>query len=375
MGNPNRPKQIFVHAGMMSQHERRVLEGVFLYAKEQTPVWSVNWGHGLHPEMVLDIQRKDGVISFGVNAADKRKLEALGLPIVNFSSINLPWPSVASVTPDNGAIGRMAAEYFLERLHRNFLFVGATSHPYSNERLEGFRKRLAGLEVAVLDDYAGAGNAERQLAGTLRKLPRPLAVFTANDLFARRVCRVAVAENLGVPEDISILGVDREDLVSLSSPQPLSSVDVDSERMGRRAAEILHGIFQGKLSRTHTEVFPPCGVITQLSTDTLATEDEGLAKALRFIREQAFQKIQVEDVARHAGVGRRSLERKFKDLVGKSIDQSIRQTRLDRARILLRESKLTLDEIAERCGFSSTDYFSKVFKAHSGQTPAAFRRG
>ena len=375
MGNPYRSTRIFVHAGMTSQHERRFLQGVFQYAKEQTPAWSVRWGSGFHPALLLDMQNKDGVITFGANAQDKQKLETLGLPIVNFSSINLPWSSVASVTPDNEAIGRLAAEYFLERLHRNFLFVGAVGHPYSRERLEGFRKRLAGLEVAVLDNYPEGQEAEAYLAKVLSQLPRPLAVFTANDLFARRVCGVAVAQGMAVPEEVAILGVDREDLVSLSSPVPLSSVDVDSERMGRRAAEILNGIFQGTLPATSQERFPPCGVVTQLSTDTLATDDAGLVKALRFIREEAFHKIQVEDVARHAGVGRRSLERKFKDLVGKSIDQSIRQTRLDRARILLRESRLSLDDIADRCGFSSTDYFSKVFKAHTGQTPATFRRG
>ncbi|MCH8527312.1 MAG: substrate-binding domain-containing protein [Kiritimatiellae bacterium] len=375
MPNNNTSRQIFVHASMSSQHQRRFLRGVFLYAKEQTPVWSVYWGGGMHPDMVKDIQTKDGVICFGLNEQEKETLKATGLPIVNFSAINLPWPEVASVTPDNQAIGRMAAEYFLDRLHRNFLFVGADSHSYSRERLDGFRKRLAGLEVCAVDEYAQGQNPEKTIAAKLHALPKPLAVFGANDLFARRVCRIAAAEGFSVPEEIAILGVDREDLVSLSSPIPLSSVDVGSQNMGRRAAEILHGILEGTLAPDHAEAFPPCGVVTDLSTDTLATEDEGLAKALRFIREKAFEKIQVEDVARHAGVGRRSLERKFKDLVGRSVDQSIRHTRLERARILLRESKLTLDDIAERCGFSSTDYFSKVFKAHTGQTPSVFRRG
>lgn len=369
-----RSKRIFVHAGMTSLHERRFLQGVLGYAKEQTPIWSVVWGSGFHPETVKDIQSKDGIFSFGVNAKEKQTLEATGLPIVNFSSMNLPWPGVASVTPDNEAIGRMAAEYFLERLHRNFLFVGVETHSYSRERLEGFRKRLAGLEVYVVEESKEKGDPEGMILSHFRKRHRPLAVFGANDLFARQVCRLAVGEGFSVPEDIAILGVDLEDLVSLSSPVPLSSVDVDSENMGRRAAAVLHGIFEGTLARDHAEIFPPCGVMTDLSTDTLATEDEGLAKALRYIREEAFHKIQVEDVARHAGVGRRSLERKFSKLVGKSIDQSIRQTRLERARILLRDSKLPLNEIAERCGFSSTDYFSKVFKAQTGHTPAAFRR-
>lgn len=369
-----RPNQVFVHASMGSLHERRFLQGILAYAKEQTPIVSVHWGSGLHPEMIRDLRTKNGLFSFGVNAREKRILKDLGLPIVNFSSVNLPWPGVASLTPDNGAIGRMAAEYFLDRLYRTFVFVGVHTHSYSRERLEGFRKRLAGLEVVALDRFENVAESDAGIVAMLRQGPRPLAVFAANDLFARRVCRLAEAEGFAVPEGVAVLGVDREELVSLSSPVPLSSVDVDSERMGRRAAEILHGILEGDLAADHTELFPPCGVVTNLSTDTLATEDEGLAKALRFIREEAFHKIQVEDVARHAGVGRRTLERKFSDLVGKSIDRSIRQTRLERAQTLLRESKLTLDDIAERCGFSSTDYFSKVFKNHTGQTPAAYRR-
>lgn len=365
---------IYIHSPMTSQHERRFLRGLFAHSREQTPIWSVRWGSGINPVVLKDLESKDGLICFGVNVRDKPILEGLGLPIVNFSSISLPWPGVASVTPDNQAVGRLAAEYFLDRLHRNFLFVGTESHSYSRERLVGFRRRLTGLEVWVADDYLAGGEPDSGILSMLRQLPRPLAVFAANDLFARRVCRLAVEAGISVPEEVAILGVDREELVSLSCPVPLSSVDVDSENMGRRAAEVLHCIVRGTLPPNHTEVFPPFGVVTDLSTDTLATGDEGLAKALCFIRDHAFEKIGVEDVARRAGVGRRTLERKFSDLVGKSIDQSIRQTRLDRARILLRDSKLTLAEIAERCGFSSTDYFSKVFKAQSGHTPAAFRQ-
>lgn len=359
---------------MSSLHERRFLQGVLAYAREQSPIWSVHWGSGLHPEMVEDLRSKDGLFTFGVSAPQKIILEALGLPIVNFSSVNLPWPGVASVSPDNGAIGWVAAEYFLERLHRNFLFFGAHSHSYSRERREGFRRRLAGRDVQVVDQFEPREDQDAKVVSVLRRCQRPLAVFAANDVFARRICRLATAEGFAVPEELAILGADREDLISLSSPVPLSSVDVNSEGMGRRAAAIIHGIRDGSLPPSYRELFPPRAVATDFSTDTLATEDSGLAKALRFIREQAFQQIQVEDVARHAGVGRRTLERKFSALVGRSIDQSIRQTRIKRARSLLRESKLSLDEIAERCGFSSTDYFSKVFKSQVGQSPGAFRR-
>jgi transcriptional regulator GlxA family with amidase domain len=82
----------------------------------------------------------------------------------------------------------------------------------------------------------------------------------------------------------------------------------------------------------------------------------------------------VEYVSVRLGIGRRTLERRFKGAVGRGIDEQIRQTRLERAVELIDTSDLTISEIAEKAGFANLYYFSSVLKKHYGISPKQYRR-
>ena len=56
---------------------------------------------------------------------------------------------------------------------------------------------------------------------------------------------------------------------------------------------------------------PPLRVVPRRSSEILAISDPALVKAVGFIRDHAHEPIQVPDVARHAGLSRRVLERRF----------------------------------------------------------------
>ena len=55
-------------------------------------------------------------------------------------------------------------------------------------------------------------------------------------------------------------------------------------------------------------------------------------------------------------------------------DAEILRQRMARARTLLRETNLTLDAIAEQCGFCNASYLSNLFRRENGVTPRAWRR-
>ncbi|MCH8512208.1 MAG: substrate-binding domain-containing protein [Kiritimatiellae bacterium] len=360
---------------MESMHTLRLIQGVTAFGREQTPLWNVRWGNILSENTFPGINEMDGVLTFGVGEGGRKLLKTLTPPVVNLSSSNLPWASVASVSPDDVAIGRMAATYFQERLYKNFAFFGVASHVYSRERLAGFQARLGRTDFPVFaNEKKSAQPYGERLGAFLLALPHQTALFCANDYFARRACQAAVEMDVSVPDQLAILGVDADELISQSSPVPVSSVDPDAHRMARRGAELLGQILRGEMDRHHQELFPPATVRTDRSTDALATEDAGLAKALAFIREQAYMGISVDDVALAAGLGRRTLERRFKDALGHGVDPYIRRTRLHRAKTLLRDSPLTIAEISERCGFNTVYYFSTVFKKETGVTPGSYRR-
>jgi LacI family transcriptional regulator len=109
------------------------------------------------------------------------------------------------------------------------------------------------------------------------------------------------------------------------------------------------------------------------STDTIASDDKVLVKALRFIRDHAHERIDATRVIQHVGLARSSVETRFRSSLGRTIKSEITRARVNRAAILLRETTMNLDEIAHACGFATASHFLRIFKQVKGVTPGAFR--
>ena len=113
--------------------------------------------------------------------------------------------------------------------------------------------------------------------------------------------------------------------------------------------------------------------MTRRSTDVLAIEDRHLARAVRFIRENACEGITVEDVLADIPLSRSVFERRFARLFGHSPKAEILRARLDRIKRLLAETELPLKQIAAKIGFEHPEYLNVVFKEQTGQTPGQYR--
>ena len=118
----------------------------------------------------------------------------------------------------------------------------------------------------------------------------------------------------------------------------------------------------------------PLGVVRRQSSDVVAVADADLAVALRLIREQACNGIDVDDLARESGLSRRALERRFQKFVEHSPHAEILRIRIERAKQLLRETDLGLKAIAMRSGFQHASYLAAVFRESTGLTPGEYRK-
>lgn len=121
-------------------------------------------------------------------------------------------------------------------------------------------------------------------------------------------------------------------------------------------------------------LIPPMGVTTRLSTDVLAIDDEHFVSAVRYIREHACQGITVDNVLDTIPLSRSTLERRFRQHLGRSPQTEIRIVQLNRAKQLLAETDHALHRIAEIVGFEHAEYFNVAFKRAFGCTPGQFRR-
>jgi LacI family transcriptional regulator len=170
-----------------------------------------------------------------------------------------------------------------------------------------------------------------------------------------------------------VLGVDNELPHCEMCNPPLSSIVTDSERIGFEAASLLDQLMSGNSPPVKRILIPPLGIVVRQSTDVTATTDPYVGKAVRYIREHAAEGIDVGDVLRHVMISRTALDKRFLKVLGHTPHEEIRRVRLKRARELLAESELTIEVIAERCGFRHGEYLGAVFLRDFGQTPGEFR--
>ena len=96
--------------------------------------------------------------------------------------------------------------------------------------------------------------------------------------------------------------------------------------------------------------------------------------ALRVLRDNACSRINVDDVVREVPLSRSALERRFRKVVGRSINGELLRLRINRAIELLTETAVELKVVAQRAGFGSQSYMNAVFQGKVGKTPGSFRR-
>lgn len=101
---------------------------------------------------------------------------------------------------------------------------------------------------------------------------------------------------------------------------------------------------------------------------------ERFSPVFRFIDEHYKTKITVEQLASVASLSRYHFCRQFKELTNKTVSEYINLVRIGKAEIMLRNTGLSIAEIASETGFNDIYYFSKLFKAHRMSPPSRFRR-
>jgi len=154
---------------------------------------------------------------------------------------------------------------------------------------------------------------------------------------------------------------------------PLSSVMHNARRIGYEAAAMLDRLMAGK--KVYADVVvDPLGVKTRQSTDLLAIEDPEIAKAVRYIRENACSGIRVEDVLDQVALSRRAFEKRFRAAVGRPPHMEIRRVQLERVKQLLVTTDYKLERIAEITGFSTAQYLAGLFHRVVKMTPGAWRQ-
>ena len=108
--------------------------------------------------------------------------------------------------------------------------------------------------------------------------------------------------------------------------------------------------------------------------ETCILKDEMLARAIRMIWENEHSSLTVDDLLEQLPVTRRTLERKFRHELGRTILEEINLCYLQRASRLLIETKLPIQTIAQKAGFPNTQRVYQVFRRVHDLSPSEYRQ-
>lgn len=288
---------------------------------------------------------------------------------------------IPNITSDYLCTGELAATRFLSRGFQHFAFFGYKGVCWSEDRCEGFRR-------TVVDAGIGASfhKYDRQkidnlwsydpsaLCKWIEDLPKPIAIMACDDNQASILLQACNVCGVKIPSEVSIIGVDNDEIVCNMSAPPLSSIDIDIERGGYEAAAMAERMAREPGYAGEDIVLHPLKIVPRMSTNVYATRDSAILTALQYIGSHVDHKINVKDVLEQVPLSRRLLEQRFLKETGTTLYQYITAMRMDRFAQLLLESNDSIANIAARMEEDDTKSISRRFQAVKGCTPSEFRK-
>lgn len=363
---------------------RNIITGAANFAKRNARWELMVEAHGMEQRFHIPKGFKcSGVIARVSSEQLAAELKALKVPVVNVSTIQLPNSNFPVVKGDAEAAADLAIEHLLSRGYRRFAYVGFKGLSYAKAEQSIFYAKLKamGYPCTLLDISTHRGAEPnwaqdlKPLISSLKSLPKPVGIFTWNASSARELIYACQEAHLHVPDEVAVLSGSEDDLLCEMAATPISAILQATQMIGFRAAQVLDGLMHGRSAPSAPVVIPPLHVVTRQSTDTFTLHDEVLARALnRLKQDETLRNISVGDLASHAGVSRRVLERRFREVLQRSPANEIRWARLECARRLLLETDLNIFMVGETAGFPNQSYFARRFSEHFGMTPNQYRQ-
>jgi len=337
-----------------------------LYGKEGIIEWAKEW-------------QADAIIAQWDDDEGTKLLKQLDIPII-LQNYKKRSDFFSNLTGDYYGTGKMAAKFFAKRRFRNFAFYGNKDVVWSKERAEGFRQeveRIGGnyyfFETENLSEEPW-GKSFIELDDWLFSLPKPVALFACDDNFALQVSEICKINNIDIPNDISLLGVDNDELICNLSDPPISSIVLEVEKGGYEAGRLINQLINKERNEPFNIIIHPVHFELRQSTEKYDISNSYILEVVKYIENNFTEELTVDSLTKIVPLSRRNLEVKFKKEMGTSIYQFILYCRIEYIAMLLLSTNRSLYELALESGFNSSINISRIFKRFKGYTPAEFRQ-
>lgn len=366
-----------------SDWSRQIIEGIADYATEQGG-WDF-WieFRGLKEQLQFPTSWEGhGTICRLTDTRIQQSIIERHLPAVNVSWLGKHSQKIPKVVSDETACANLAAQFFLKKGFRSFGYIGPDPKSNYPETILNQFRRAVKLAEGVCFDFpyyeltkeADYEKQQQQLKQWLWELPKPVALLVWSSKVGREVSTVCVNHHLEIPDQVAVLSIEHDPLMSSLSPVPLSYINQAPHTVGYAAANLLDKMIQRKPAPRKPVLIPPLSIEERASTDTLFADDDLVREAVQFIRQHAQGPLQVSDLTEQLNVSRRILEHRFQKSLHRSPASEIRQEKLKRITKLLQDTNLTISQIAARCGFQHQEAMIRMFGRLMGMSPREYRQ-
>jgi len=327
---------------------------------------------------MVETLKPNGVFIHCTKRRDLLQLKEANLPTVNTSDVLGALP-IPTVTLDNCQTGVLAAEYLIEQECQHFATFGKTHQIYGTSRVDSFvatlQARGASIEkyTQMLRQFTRPKlPIPRLFADWVSSLPPRTGVFCPDEEHVHRFAEVCRELSIDVLSRFSILSGHFRDTPSAVEA---SGIKQPEQEWAQQAATLLHQMLTERKDVEETTLLrlPPEGVEERETSLAPPRRDEFLQRALKSIRQSATDGITVHDVSLKAGLGRRALERRFRDNIGSSILEEIQRCQVEHAKDLLRNTNRTVYAIARESGLTNDNALRRIFAKWVKQSPVEYR--
>jgi len=374
-------RKVFFLLGTPGVYERQILRGIAKYSHIHGP-WSLFFDpvNRFNSRIRQKNLSADGII---LGDVDFKITSQMNIPTITSSEFNPAPADIPCIQTDDEAIGRLGAEYLLQRNLRNLAYCGFEDMSWATHRGESFFKTAAaaGIKVqqykskrAYLSILSAWEKEQAKLLAWIKSLPKPVGIMACNDYRGKHILEVCELGGFSVPEEVAVLGVDNDEMICELSGFALSSIALNLEKAGYDAAKLLDNMMKGHKIHKANIVVKPTHVVTRRSTNIIAINDSLVAQAVAFIRENIKKKIQVGDVVEALSVSPRNIEQRFQRELGRSIRDEILRVRTELIIWMLLETNLSLQQIAVSAGYDNANYLFTSFRKQTGTTPGEYRK-
>jgi len=326
----------------------------------------------------------DGIIARATPELAERARKC-GVPVVNVWWHSLV-DNVPSIVPDVVSGGRLAAEHLMQRGYRRFTFLSSRRNSSTKMQTDLFRSTLKEEGFECLQEHSASDYPlkhslrdwqafEKKIETWIDKWEPPMGVFVSHiDVTSRHIVIACQRRGLTFPDDVGLITCHDEKTMVVNPPPSLTSLETNYQEIGYQAAQLLDRLMDGEPEPDDLRQLNPVKIIARESTGFILTEDDLVSTALRYINQHADQPIGVEEVVANVYGSRRTLERRFRESLGRSVAGEIRRLRIERAKQFLRDTDLSLAVVALRCGFLNAQSLCEIFRRETDMTPIDFRR-